>query len=120
MAANRYYAEVSRDPQRKAEDILNSLELLTGLKKHAPQQLEIRTIYSPLTFGAICIDPDQPTGKLYIEHFNYRSAADAQPKFVLSASEKYWYEIFRKEIRALWDGGVEWQGKGSEDAIIRR
>lgn len=109
MAANRYYAEISRNAETKGADINQSLRLLCGLRKIAPQKIEIRTIQSPLTFGAVCVNPDSASGVLYIEHFPYRTVADAQPKFVLRASDGSWYELFNKETHALWNSGKIWE-----------
>jgi hypothetical protein len=109
MAVNRYYAEVNRNVEAKSADIHHSLRLLCGLRRLAPQNVEIRTIHSPLTFGAIGLNPDAASGALYVEHYPYRMVADAQPKFVLRASDGYWYELFNAEIHTLWNDGEAWE-----------
>ncbi|MBD3159836.1 MAG: hypothetical protein GF309_13720 [Candidatus Lokiarchaeota archaeon] len=109
MAASRYYAEMSRDPDLKGSQIQTALQLFCSLRDVAPQRMEIRTICNPLTFGGICVNPDSASGILYLEHFPYRTVADALPKFVLRASDGQWYDFFNKEIQVLWDNGVEWE-----------
>jgi hypothetical protein len=109
MAASRYYAELSQDPELKGSQIKTALQLFCSLRKVAPQKMEIRTIRNPLTFGGICVNPDSASGILYLEHFPYRTVADALPKFVLQAGDGHWYDFFNKEIHALWDNGVEWE-----------
>ncbi len=109
MAANRYYAEINRNVETRSADIHHSLQLLCGLRKIAPKKVEIRTIQSPLTFGAICANPDSASGALYLEHYSYRTMADAQPKFVLHASDGYWYDLFNAEVHTLWNSGEAWK-----------
>lgn len=109
MAANRYYAEVSRSTVSKGVDIVSSLMLFCGLRKSYPKYIEIRTIQSPLTFGAVCLNMNSTLGIMYLEHFPYRTVADAQPKFVLQANDGRWYELFKKEVHALWNSGNEWK-----------
>ena len=117
MAINRYYAEANRNPSIKALDINNNLQLLCGLQKLAPGKVEIRTIQSPLTFGAICLAPEAVSGVMYLEHYAYRMAADAQPKFVLRARDGYWYDLFKQEIYTLWNNGEIWACSGQDDSI---
>lgn len=114
MAASRYCSE----EHRKATElrIENSLRQFCELRKTAPQQMEIRTIQNPLTFGAICINPDSTSGVLYLEHFPYRTVSDALPKFVLRASDGRWYRFFNEEIHTLWNDGVAWECSDSPSA----
>lgn len=110
MAATRYYAEVSRSTVTKRADVTNSLMLFCGLRKNHPKYMQVRTIESSLTFGAVCLNVNSALGAMYIEHFPYRTIADAQPKFVLRANnDERWYELFKKEVDALWDSGNEWK-----------
>jgi hypothetical protein len=109
MAASRYYAESRRDAGRTGEEIKSSLQLFCSLKKIAPKKMEIRTIQNPLTFGAIYVNSNSADGILYIEHYPYRTASGAFPKFALHASDGYWYEFFKKEVGVLWDNGLAWE-----------
>lgn len=92
--------------------IRDSLVSLCGLQQIAPDKLEIRTINNPLTFGAVCMNPEAASGVLYLEHFPFRTVPGAMPRFVLRASDGRWYDFFKKEIQALWDAGVEWKCDG--------
>ena len=112
MVTSRYYGPISQDVERVRSRIKDSLKSLYGLQQIAPDKLEIRTINNPLTFGAICINPETTSGVLYLEHFPFRTVADSIPRFVLQASDGRWYELFRKEIQILWDTGVIWKCTG--------
>lgn len=108
MAASRYYADINRNAKTIGFEIKKSLNLFCGLQEIAPTKLEIRTIQNSLTFGGVCINPNSTTGILYLEHFPYRTASDALPKFILHASDGRWYDFFNKEIHALWNNSKIW------------
>jgi len=108
IAASRYYAPTGRDAERKSSQIKDSLASLCDLRQIAPDKLEIRTIQNPLTFGAVCMNPETTSGILYLEHFPFRTFADSMPRFVLRASDGRWFDFFKKEVQALWENGIEW------------
>ncbi|MCL4300180.1 MAG: hypothetical protein KJ077_30890 [Anaerolineae bacterium] len=109
MAASRYYADVRRNAETTALQIKNNLQLFCSLRNVAPKRIEIRTIQNPLTFGAVCVNPDTASGVLYLEHFPYRTVSDALPRFTLRASDGYWYDFFNKEVHALWNSATVWE-----------
>ncbi len=111
IAASRYYAPATRDPKQQGAKTITHLSLFYELKKTAvdPDKVQIRTISNPLSFGAICVNPNSPTGTLYLEHFPFQTFPDAIPKFVLHATDRYWYDFFKKELSILWESGNEWK-----------
>jgi hypothetical protein len=108
IAASRHYAPTSRDIKRRSSQINDSLASLCGLRKISSKNLEIRTIQNPLTFGAICTNPNTTSGILYLDHYPFRTVAGALPKFVLRANDGRWFDFFREEVKTLWDNGTEW------------
>ncbi len=109
MAASRFCRKDNQKPEVHASDIVSTLHAFCDLKKISPEKLEIRTIKNPLTFGATAINPLSNSGILYLEHYPFRVESEAIPKFVLTSSNRKWYERFLKEIQALWDYGNEWE-----------
>ena len=114
IAAGRYYAPTGRDAGRRGLQVRDSLASLCGLRQIAPDKLEIRTIQNPLTFGAVCMNPETTSGILYLEHFPFRIVAGSMPKFVLRAADGRWYDFFKKEVQTLWEEGTEWNCENTE------
>ena len=106
MAVSRNYAR--RDVALKSGDIHNTLQHLCDIRQNTPGKLEIRTIQSPLTYGAIVVDPNAASGALYLEHYCFRVSTESLPRFVLRASDGRWYDFFKKEMSTLWEAGVDW------------
>lgn len=107
MAETRVYGRM--DLNRTRGEIRNTLQDLCDLRAVAPDKLHIRTIENPLEYGAIAINPNSPSGILYIEHYPYKVPGGSRPKFVLQAKDGKWFEFFREEIRLLWENGIDWQ-----------
>ncbi len=109
MADGRVYGRSNLERMRA--EIRATLGDLSELRQFAAEKkMEIRVIQTPLTYGAIATNPDNPTGKLYLEHYSFKMPAGAKPKFVLQAGRDAWYTFFRDELHALWEHGEEWSG----------
>lgn len=106
MAVARNYADRTVEP--KQTEISYILKLLCNLQKTAPRSVEVRVTNFPLAYGAMAINPNAVTGKLYIEHYGYRVSTDSIPRYVLKISDGRWYEFHKKELEALWSDGIEW------------
>ncbi len=106
MAVARNYAD--RTVQPKQTEISYILKLLCNLQNIAPHNVEVRVTNFPLAYGAMVINPDAVTGKLYIEHYGYRVSTDSIPRYVLKISDGRWYEFHKQELEALWSDGIEW------------
>jgi len=109
IASSRYYAEVNRDSNKTSSAIRDGLQTFCSLHKIAPNNIEIRTIQNPLTFGAIAVDLESSSGVLYIEHFPFRTVSGAMPKFVLRVGDGQWYEFFKREVYTIWSEGQVWK-----------
>lgn len=107
IAVKRMYIKTKVDNVR--ELIRNSISSLNQLKRIAPNNLEIRTIQDPLTFGGVMMNTTSAKGILYIAHHPQRNVGRSQPKFVLHAKDGHWYEFFKLEVEAMWDAGTEWK-----------
>lgn len=107
MAEERAYRPTNIE--RKRMEILGTLEDLCELRNHTNGKLEIRTIDNPLSFGARAMSPESASGILYIEHYPYKVAGGAKPKFVLKASDGRWYNLFIEEMRLLWENSIQWE-----------
>lgn len=106
MAVARNYADRTVEP--KQTEISYILKLLCNLQKIAPRNIEVRVTDFPLAYGAMAVNPDTVTGKLYIEHYGYRVSTDSIPRYVLKISDGRWYEFHKRELEALWSDGIEW------------
>jgi len=83
-------------------------------KKIAPDQIEIRTIDYPLSFGVYAVDPHTASGALYLSYYPFKvSGGITIPKIILQPKDGYWYEQFREEMNNLWDGATPWQPENS-------
>jgi len=102
-------AVFSITPERGESEIRTSLEDLCYLKKYGGDNLEIRTIEYPISYGAIVINPYSSDGLLYLEHYPYKTERSSMPKMILSARQSpKWFELYRQELTSLWDSGSEW------------
>ena len=108
VVANRIYKPTG--VKQKQEEILNSLQDLCNLAKIESGQLNIRTISDPLKYGGRLMNPDSPSGTVYIEQYAHKQQ-DHYPRFVLESKDGYWYDFYVKEIKALWNDGKDWNRK---------
>ena len=87
-----------------------SLKGLCELKKIAPNNIEIKTIDYPLSFGVFAVDPYTATGTLYLAYYPYKTntPGGTVPKIVLQSKDGHWFGHFRMEIQNLWDNAESW------------
>lgn len=107
MAATRKYGPINVEDERIR--IRTSLQRLCELRKRAEGRLEIRTLDSPLTFGAFAIDPEASGGVLYVEHYGFKTRRESVRKLVLHRKDEGWYSSIRAEIYELWEPATEWK-----------
>jgi len=93
--------------ESKRDEIRKTLQMLCELRQQTSDKLQIRTIQYPLGYGAHVLHPGKSSGALYIKLYPYKLRA-AKPILVLHESEGGWYDYYLKEIRALWDDGIDW------------
>lgn len=79
-------------------DLLELLESLPDLKG----KLELSLLPYMPSFGMTLIDPDEVSGKIYIEIYQHKSV-EQNPTFVLNANrDEHWYKFFRHQFEVLW------------------
>lgn len=86
-----------------------NLTLLTlyRLKQEFTDNLDIRVIDYPLTFGAIAADIKSSKGMIYVEYYSFKNAKEG-PHLMLSVKDKPWYDYFSEQIVELWNTSEEW------------
>jgi hypothetical protein len=89
--------------------IQSGLSSLQALQKKTAGELEIRILDYPLTHGGIIVDADTPKGVIYTWHYSFRTHRGNRPKYVLRASDGYWYDFFKEEAYALWESAIAYQ-----------
>lgn len=100
-----------QDVAPKSASIRNTLQLLCDLQKKAPELLEIRTIQNPLSYGVTATDPSSASGALYLEHYTFGISTESLPRYVVRASDGYWYDFIKREISTMWESGMAWECK---------
>lgn len=111
IVSERYIIPARRDLARTCANIHETLDILTALRNIGPGKLEVRTIQTALTYGAFAVNPESRHGILYMEHYPFRTVSNSQPKVILHFEDGEWYEMFRKELRTLWEAGVPWEAR---------
>jgi hypothetical protein len=110
--------------EQARSNIIDTLTELSYLKSVAPSKIEIRTISYPISYGAILINPDDSdftAGILFIEHYPFKIKRTHVPKFVLSAKkDSEWFNLYKSELRALWDYGSEWAYTSEEMSKLHK
>jgi hypothetical protein len=104
VAADRYYAERSRDSA--SERTRHTLRLLSGLKNLAHGTISVRLSSHPLTTGVIAVDTATitPASAVFAECYPYQARGDG-PKFALQPADGHWFTHFTAEAERLWDNG---------------
>ena len=104
IAADRYYAERSRDSA--SERVRHTLRLLTGLKNSAYGGISVRLSSHPFTTGIVAVDTVTmtPASAVFAECYSYQARGDG-PKFVLQPADGHWFIHFTAEAERLWENG---------------
>lgn len=89
-------------PEQVKTKILLTLSRLCKLKKIAPRYVDIRVLDHHFSLGMCVIDPNLPSGKIYLEYYPFKMAKSGQPKLVISPSDEYWYAFYKKQFEVLW------------------
>jgi hypothetical protein len=92
---------------RARNETRNNLHDFCELKQIAPDRCEIRTIPHPLGHGIVATNPDTPGGALYISNYPFKTEGGALPKFVICPKNGRWYDLYRQELKNLWEVSIE-------------
>jgi hypothetical protein len=105
--ADGYYAE--RSPDTVRQRILQTLRLLSELKRATGGDISVRLTSYPLAVGLIGADAApgsrSDSSVLLVECYSYQ--AQGEPKFILQPSDGRWFEHFLGEAEALWSSAKE-------------
>lgn len=89
--------------------INHALDLLCELKKISPDNVEIRVVDHHFSFGCFAFDSDKANGKIYIEHYPFKIPENDIPKLFFDVStNKYWFDLYKRQLNELWSSGEEW------------
>jgi hypothetical protein len=102
-------AYVNPDVKRASIKASTTLSDLCELQKIAPELMHLRTIEFPITHRLIALNPGRPDGKLYISNYPFGTPGGSLPKFLLSAQDGQWYNLYKQEAENLWNAGRDWQ-----------
>ncbi|MEM7535797.1 MAG: hypothetical protein AAF639_26700 [Chloroflexota bacterium] len=107
LATYRMTTNIDVNWHRKT--ILHSIGLMCRLKEKSPSNVEIRTINYVPSFGLYGVDIDTQSGIFFTEHYGFKLKVGDKPKIVLRPEDGEWYQIFKTQIKVLWEHGIEWQ-----------
>lgn len=111
MAAMRFPGRVS--PEQERMRILSSLQTLSALREIAPDKVEIRVIDFLVDYTAYVLDPESPSGMIYVERATYKTSGGARkPKFVYRKRDGRWFDHVRTEVGHLWESATDWKAGG--------
>ena len=97
--------------QRLSEKILDTITLVSSLHSLAPNQVEMRTINFPISFGCFTSNMELSDGSIYLEYYSYKSTKDLPCVVVSARSDLHWYNVYKAEILNLWNASQEWNYK---------
>jgi hypothetical protein len=64
-----------------------------------------------MSFGYYAMEPDSAQGKMYVEHYAYKSETGDVPKMMLTRFDGYIYDAFYNQLQALWRDSQKWDCK---------
>lgn len=88
--------------------VRSTLNDFCRLKASTQGKLEIKTINSSFSFGYYAINPNTPQGKIYLEHYSFKSEEGDVPKMILKRTDGFVYSSFLEQLNNLWDFATEW------------
>lgn len=109
LAANR--DRRPRDKSSYDHDILSTLSDFCRLAEATNGDIELRTINAVLSFGYYAINPKAPAGKIYAEHYAFKSDEDDLPKLVVQRFDGFLYDTFENQLFTLWENAEPWTCK---------
>jgi len=92
--------EIFEHRLRPTADLLRELTAAAG-----PGRLEVRLLDFVPAVGLLMIDPDEADGRLWVDIYSHRFAAE-EPTLPLHAGrDRVWYAHFRREFEQIWTAG---------------
>jgi hypothetical protein len=98
---------IARGWRRDAPDdvrrrINATLRELASIRANGPGQLQVRVLAVVPHISVNMIDPDDDTGLLVVQQYEYRASGEPGPIWTLTPEDGYWYEHFRSEAERIW------------------
>ena len=105
--------ELLRVADRTGEQLLegrirSTLKELASLREGAHGHLEIRVGSFVPRVSVNALNMGDPTGALFIQHYEHRPGGDSSPVFRLDSKDGFWYQHFTAEAKRMWDDGLPW------------
>ena len=88
--------------------VKSTLKDFCKMREQTNGNIELRTINLGLSFGYYAMEPDNVNGKIYIEHYAFKSEAGDIPKMLLTRIDDYIYEAYLEQLHKLWEHAAEW------------
>jgi len=77
---------------------------LCELRQSYPDQVKIKTVDFPLTYGIDAIDIESENGLIYVRYYPLHSEREDQPIIVLRPHQSYWYSFYKEQLKEkLWE-----------------
>lgn len=108
---------------KTALSIRNSIENSFQLARELctdDNDIELRTTDVLPHIGINGLDIGEPSGKIVVQMYEYKSSSERAPIFLLEADDGEWFKHFSEQIERLWACGKEYvpegDGRGSDIA----
>ncbi len=105
--AIKYAAQQECGPDGKVPAYLNSIndahDRLRKLRQSYPNQVHIKTVDYPLTFGLDAVDIESENGLIYVTYYPLYSEEGDKPILALKPRQSHWYEFYKGQIEKHWE-----------------
>lgn len=94
----------------------SSLEALRRLLQNpeSRKNCEVRLLNVFLPYSMVAVDLNKDTGAMTVEYGGYRTTIDGRPHvFITSASDKYWFDYYKKQFETVWTNAKKWNPDGA-------
>jgi hypothetical protein len=92
----------------------SSLTRLCKLQTEFPDNVDLRTLDYPFSYGAFLFDAGSPEAIVYVKQYTFRTTGGSRkPKFVHESGRTPWYEIVELEGQQLWEAGSPYACKST-------
>lgn len=98
----------SRLQDRYDRAIRSTLKDFCKIGDETGGNIELKTINVSFSFGYYAMEPNNPNGKIYLEHYAFKSEEGDIPKMVFTQVDGYIYVAFVDQLNALWDHASVW------------
>ncbi len=102
-----------RDRRPRLQDhydnaVKSTLNDLCRIGDETGGSIELKTINVAFSFGYYAMAPNTSNGKIYLEHYAFKSEDGDIPKMFLTQLDGYIYEAFVNQLNNLWEHASVW------------